>query len=291
MGRGSNKGPNDAPARPRQEPAAALSELPPDELLHYGLELGLDLEDDTPPDEIVRRIRQRRELLIELDRDALLDVVVWARCPVRQSAGKEELAREIARVQVTKYQRLSQRGLVAMARLRGIAAWERDNAEELIALLRKQDGLWKWLNSKRRSLVGSLVARLVDGSRREGTGDYRFLPEETTNDRGPTHESLKTQIEEHGLVGGLATRLRGAADDYVRIKMDEIEVRIDAKLDAIDKRLAEWRDREVANRLKILRITLMFTVLVAVLSLGYNWLKVETTEQAPPRAEQTIDQP
>ena len=84
---------------------------------------------------------------------------------------------------------------------------------------------------------------------------------------------LRWSIEDHGVVGGIASRLRGAADDYIKIKLDEIELRIDGKLNQIDQRLAEWRDREVANRLKILRITLVFTVLVAILSLGYNYIK------------------
>jgi hypothetical protein len=32
------------------------------------------------------------------------------------------------------------------------------------------------------------------------------------------------------------------------------------------------RDRELRHRLRMLRITLIFTVLVALLSLGYKWL-------------------
>jgi hypothetical protein len=262
---------------PRKQPspreqAAALSDLPPDELLRYGLELGLDLDQDIPPEEMIRRIRARHELLIDLDRDALLDVIVWSRSPVRRSASKDQLAREIARAQRTNYQSLSRRGLVALARLRGIAARESDNAEELIARLRKRDGFWNRLTRKRRSLAASFVTRLLTTSHQEGADEYRFLPEEAAEGTASDQESLKTQIEEHGVVGGLASRLRGAADDYVHAKLEEIEARIDAKLDAIDQRLAEWRDREVANRLKILRITLIFTVLVAVLSLGYKML-------------------
>jgi hypothetical protein len=65
---------------------------------------------------------------------------------------------------------------------------------------------------------------------------------------------------------------RRAGDDHPP-QLDEIETRIDEKLDQIDARLAEWRDREVANRLKILRITLIFTVSCRRISLGYNWVK------------------
>ena len=63
--------------------ARTLSDMPDDELLHYGRELGLDLPRDVPRGELVRRVRDRQELLLQLDRDALLDVVVWARRPVR----------------------------------------------------------------------------------------------------------------------------------------------------------------------------------------------------------------
>ena len=44
--------------------------------------------------------------------------------------------------------------------------------------------------------------------------------------------------------------------------------------DLIDlhKQMAEMRDRELRHRLRLLKITLIFTVLVALLSLGYKWL-------------------
>ena len=46
----------------------------------------------TPRGELLRRIRARQELLVALDREALLEIVVWARRPVRRSSGKEALA-------------------------------------------------------------------------------------------------------------------------------------------------------------------------------------------------------
>jgi hypothetical protein len=80
-----------------------------------------------------------------------------------------------------------------------------------------------------------------------------------------------------------AERLRGAADSYIAAKLDEIEARVDAKLDHVERRidakivelhrqLQRMRDRELRHRLRLLRITLIFTVLVAVLSLVYKWL-------------------
>ncbi|HKQ46832.1 MAG TPA: hypothetical protein VJZ71_02045 [Phycisphaerae bacterium] len=252
--------------------AVSLGELPPDELLRYAHALGLELDAGASAPEMVRLIRKRQELLIELDRDAMLDIIVWARRPIRQSAGKEELAREIARVQRLDYDRLSPRGLASLARLRGVSCRESDTPDRLVDALKHQDGFWKRLSGKRRAWVGSMLTKMIEG-KSESESDYRFLPEDKGAAAELNRRTLKTHVEERGIVGGIAERLRGAADDYIRVKLDEIETRIDEKLDQIDARLAEWRDREIANRLKILRITLVFTVLVAALSLGYNWLK------------------
>ena len=78
-------------------------------------------------------------------------------------------------------------------------------------------------------------------------------------------------------------RLRGAADNYIAAKLDEIEARVDAKLDHLEVRideklrevhdqLRELRDHELRHRLRLLKLTLVFTVLVAILSLVYKWL-------------------
>ena len=95
-----------------------------------------------------------------------------------------------------------------------------------------------------------------------------------TSTAPPPAASLKDDIEESGLFGGIANRVKKTADSYLNQKLDEIEARIDRKLDEIDRRLAEWRDKEVANRIRILKITLWTTVIVAVMSLIYSYLKV-----------------
>lgn len=245
--------------------AIGISELPLDELVHYGQELGLEIERGMPQGELLRLVRERQELLVELDRDAMLDVVVWARRPVRASASKEQLAKEIATVRRMKLQGLSHRGAVAFARLRGVAARPDQSIDEIEREMRVAETMWDKLQRRRRKVIGSLISRVVDGKRE---GEYKFLPE----DRAIAPPSLKEQIVEEGVVGGIARRLRGVADDYVKEKLDEIEARIDRKLDEIDQRLGEWRDREIANRLKIIKYTLVASVLVAILSLGYDFL-------------------
>ena len=86
--------------------------------------------------------------------------------------------------------------------------------------------------------------------------------------------SIKEDIEESGLFGGLTNRIKKSADGYLNQKLDEIESRIDRKLDEIDRRLAEWRDKEIANRIRILKITLWASVIVGLFTLIYSYVKV-----------------
>ena len=249
-----------------QPASPSLSELPADELIAFGRSLGLALDERTAMGELLRRVRERQELLGQLDRDAMLDIVVWARRPVRRSAGKEELARDIAQIHPARFDGLSHRGLVTLARLRGLTSAGDLTRPEIEERLRGMEGFWQRLGRKRRALVGTLLTRLIHEEPDRPEGEYRFLPDEV----GP---SLRTHIEEEGVVGGIARKLRGVADDYVKEKLDEIETRIDRKLDEIDRRMAEWRDREVSNRLRIVKITLIASVLVAAIGIGYDYLK------------------
>jgi hypothetical protein len=250
----------------REPSSPALSDLPPDVLAAYGRDLGLSVEPDAPHGALLRRVRERQELLLELDREAMLDVVVWARIPVRRSASKEQLAKAIAAVTKVRYDALSDRGLRVLARLHGVDAAPHDSRELIEKRLRHQEGLWSRIKRGRRRAVGTWLSRLVEGP--EEGGAYEFLPEDS--DAAP---SLTESIEQEGVVGGIAHRLRGAADQYVKQKLDEIEARIDRKLDEIDKRLAEWRDQEIRSRLRIVKITLLAAVVVALVSLGYDYLK------------------
>ncbi len=259
--------------------APSLSELPDDELINYGQDLGLDLEHGTPRGELLRLIRQRQELLLELDRDALLDIVVWGRCPVRKSASKEALARHISRIQSSRFGELGEPGLQALARLRGISTGANEPRANIETRLKKADGWRGKIRRVRRSLMGQLITKVVD---HKDDAEYKFLPEAEGT-------SLRETIETEGVVGGIARKLRGVADDYVKDKLDEIELRIDRKLDEIDQRLGEWRDREVANRLKMLKLTLLFSILVALISLGYDYaLRSDDGKSGPANSTKVI---
>jgi hypothetical protein len=254
---------------------ASLAQLPLDELKAHAKSLGIGFSRDAQDGEILRLIRERRELLLDLNRQALLDICVWARRPVQKSAGKDALAREIASINMMRFDGLSDQGLAALCRLRSLEVDPGADRTSMIRTLKKAEPLGKYIKRKRRRLMGSLINKLVSTPASEPDGDkeeYQFLPED---DR-----SLKIQIEEEGLVGGITRKIKGVADDYVREKLDEIETRIDRKLDEIDTRLGEWRDREIRNRLRIIKITLLASIVVAVLSLGYDYVKRLTVQES-----------
>jgi hypothetical protein len=277
-----------AGAPPRQ-----LSELPKDELEHLAEEWGLDPSRYANRQQLVAAIHDRRQLIASLDRDAMLDVVIWGRRPVTVSASKEQIAQEIARIRSMKFAGLSQRGLVVLARLRGIACNDHDGVPLLIKRLKRQEGLFSKLNRKRRALLGSIVSNMLGES--EPAADYKFLPPPsggggaTSGAAGASAAyssaapgaSIKDEIEESGLFGGIAGRIKKSADSYVNQKLDEIEARIDRKLDEIDRRLAEWRDKEIANRIRILKITLWASVIVGAFSLIYSYVKVYFVDKTP----------
>ncbi len=255
-----------------QAPDRQLSELPKDELANLSESLGLDSTRYKTQQILVRAVHERRQLIAGLDRQAMLDVVRWGRRPVTINAGKEQIAQEIARIRAMKFAGLSHRGLVVLARLRGVEATEGDPVPLLVRRLRKQEGFFSRLNRKRRAMLGGMVATLV-GENNSAT-DYQYLPEpgSEANPAPGKPSSIRDEIEESGLFGGISNRLKKSADVYLNQKLDEIEARIDRKLDEIDRRLAEWRDKEIANRIKILKITLWASVIVGIVSLIYAYV-------------------
>ena len=263
-----------------------LADLPKDELEALAEEFGLEPKRYKSPQELVSAIHDRRQLIASLDRDALLDIIRWGRRPVPINATNEQIAHEILKIRSMRFEGLSERGLSALARLRGCECAAGDTVPVIVKKLKKSEGFFARLNRKRRAVLGSIVAKMVgeEGS----SSEYQFLPPQ--EDRAaatatpppptghapptPRDRTIKEEIEESGLFGGIAARVKKTADSYINQKLDEIESRIDRKLDEIDRRLAEWRDKEIANRLRILKITLWASVIVAALSLVYSYAKV-----------------
>ncbi len=259
-----------------QAPSRQLAELPKDELANLAESLGLDSTRFNTQQDLVAAVHARRQLIAEMDRQAMLDVVRWGRRPVTVNATKEQIAQEIARIRSMKFGGLSHRGLVVLARLRGVAATEGDPTPLVVRGLKHQEGIFSRLNRKRRAVLGGLVATIVGEN--SAASDYQFLPDPTAGDGNQAPggsarpASIKDEIEESGLFGGISNRIKKSADQFLNQKLDEIEGRIDRKLDEIDRRLAEWRDKEIANRIKILKITLWASVIVGIFSLIYAYV-------------------
>jgi hypothetical protein len=273
-----------------------LADLPKDELYTLAEEFGLEPRRFKTPQDVVAAIHSRRQLIASLDREALLDVVRWGRRPVPINATNEMLAHEILRIRSMRFDGLTERGLVALARLRGVACGSEEPVPAVVKKLKKTEGFFARMNRKRRAVLGAIVSNMIGED--DGAAEYQFLPPadggqaaRLSNPPQPVRStgggaaagtmpppardrSIKEEIEESGLFGGIATRVKKSADQYINQKLDEIESRIDRKLDEIDRRLAEWRDKEIANRIRILKITLWASVIVASLSLVYSYVKV-----------------
>ncbi|MDB5322345.1 MAG: hypothetical protein JWN40_3976 [Phycisphaerales bacterium] len=268
-----------SPSAPRQ-----LADLPKDELATLAEEFGLEPRRYKTPQDLVSAIHGRRQLIASLDRDAMVDVVRWGRRPVPINATNEQLAHEIWRIKSMRFDGLSERGLIALSRLRGVEIAAGEPIPAMVKKLKKSEGFFARMNRKRRAVLGSIVSNMIGEN--DPAAEYQFLPPvEGRGGPGPTtttasaapgarDRSIKEEIEESGLFGGIASRVKKTADQYINQKLDEIESRIDRKLDEIDRRLAEWRDKEIANRLRILKITLWASVIVASLSLIYSYVKV-----------------
>ncbi len=262
---------------PTSRPPAAstsIAQLPRDEMENLAEDYGLVAGDFRTRQHLALALQQRRELIGTMDRKALLGVLRWGRRAVRPDATLDQLAKEIVRIHCMKFHGLEEAELRVLAQLRGIALRGSENRAILIHKLKKQEGLFARWSRKRRAWLGKVVSNMIGD---EAEGDYRYLPQgNTTAEQAPDipGASLRHEIEEAGLIGGIAGRIRRTADEYLKQKLDEIEQRIDLKLDEIDRRLGEWRDKEIANRLRIIKVTLWASVIVAALSLIYSYVKV-----------------
>jgi hypothetical protein len=264
---------------PAPEVESELARMPRQELEHLAEELGLDFTRYPSRELLVDAVEKRRQLIATLDRNTMLELVRWGRRPVAANATHEQLGHEIARIRLMRFTGLSREALIVLAHLRGVEFSEDDNDRAIVRKLRRQEGIVERFNRKKRAFLGSLVSSIVGDAGEHA--DYQFLtpadsPTAKTSPPGQVQRTttLKDEIEESGLLGGLTSRIKKTADQYLNQKLDEVEKRIDRKLDEIDRRLSEWRDKEIANRIKILKITLWASVIVGVVSLIYAWVKV-----------------
>ncbi len=257
-------------------PQQQLGDLPHDELEAIAEEFGLDPARSRDQAELVKAIHERRQLIASLDRSAMLDVLNWTGRNVAPGATNEQLAVEIVHIRAMRFSGLSERGLVVLGLLRGCRMSGRESRDELIQILKKQEGFFSKLKRKTRSWFGKRIEGMIgDPTTALPEPTDQPINKPTDQTAAPRQQALREEIEESGFFGGIANRVKKQADSYVNQKLDEIEARIDRKLDEIDRRLAEWRDKEIANRIRILKITLWASVVVAAVSLIYSYVQVE----------------
>ena len=281
---------------PAVSPVHQLSELPADDLHGLAEALGLTPGQYPTRQQLVAAIHYRRQLIAAIHADALQELLTWTGRHVPSGATKEAMALQVTNCRSMRFGGLSQRALAALAALRGIDVRGNEAVPELIHRLKKREGLFAKLDRKRRALLGSIVSNLIGEnddppipSAPGATYSAANAPPPMTGGQNSPPRSVNTksanikqEIEEAGLLGGLAGRIRKSADSYVNQKLDEVEARIDRKLDDIDRRLAEWRDKELANRIRILKITLWASVVVGAFSLVYSYIQVYFHPTPPP---------
>lgn len=254
--------------------ATQLKDLPLNDLRAMARDFGISpVGYDTKP-ALVAAILDRRTLIASLDRDALADVLAWAHRPAPANMSKDAMAIEIAKTKSMRFAGLSQRGLIALSRLRGVEIEESDGTPQIIAKLKSHEGLFAKIARKRRAWMGKMVSRMLGENEEEAPPTRDEQSQNSVHGAAAAERKLHEEIEESGLIAGLTSRVRKTADTYLNQKLDEIEARIDRKLDEIDRRLAEWRDKEVANRIRILKISLWATVVVGGVTLVISYVRV-----------------
>ena len=252
-------------------PPRQLIDRPQEELEILAEDLGLKPRNFKTRQQLVSAIHTRRQLIAGMNREAMADVLRWVNRPPPPGASKEALAHEIILLRTMRFEGLNQRGLVVLAALRGLEVNGDESIPVLVRRLKRQEGLFAKVNRKRRTMLGAIVSNFIGPAAAPEPRPGDAPSQSTTEGRSL---SIKHEIEEAGLFGGLAGRIKKSADGYVNQKLDEIEARIDRKLDEIDRRLAEWRDKEIANRILILKITLWASVIVGLFSLVYSYIQI-----------------
>ncbi|MFT3789038.1 MAG: hypothetical protein QM770_23165 [Tepidisphaeraceae bacterium] len=263
--------------------AVKLNDEPLERLAKVARDLGIDPRDHADKPSLVAAILDRRTLIGSLDRDALLELARWGGREFSPNASREQLAAEVLQVKSMRFATLSLKALVALAKLRGSSVPDDATRDDVLDSLKSKEGFWEKLKRKRNAFVGKMVSKMLgdetaapaelDTSAPALPGSVttaaNVAPRPTTGERKIEHE-----IEESGLIAGLTSRVKRTADQYLNQKLDEIEARIDRKLDEIDRKLGQWRDKEIANRIRILKISLWATVAVGAATLIISYLSV-----------------
>ncbi len=253
------------PAPPAEPgPREPWSEMPTErrELETLALAYSLAVEAVDTEETLREKIEAVRRAVDEAPRHRLISILDWA--DVRYdatSAPKDRLARKILSARFRDFTGLGLEELRVLARLKGVPFTDTDDERSLARKLDPRGLVGRLWGRLTGHVVGMVLAKIPD---QEIEGD----------DAEGTTAGVKKHIQQQGLMEGVKTYVKSSLDGYVLEKMDEIEERVDRKLEDIDRKMDRWREKEVRYRLRLIKITLVAAVLVALLSLIYELVKV-----------------
>jgi hypothetical protein len=265
--------------------------------------LGVRDPESMPTDELEQTVVRRLNTIDESEPETLRSILEWAGENVDPAIAddRRRLAERIVRLRLDGLDELDRTQLETLLRLYDIPFDDEMSDRRLRRLLQPGNRLRRMMRRTRRRLAGYIVNKALHSMQGEPEqpepgvaqdDEQEESPVEGTESEGepkrengsaaePTNgekaRARKLAADEHikrkGLVQGLTSYVRGTVDEYVAQKLDEIEARIDIKLDQIDRRMDDWRRRELEHRLRILKITLVVTAAVAIVSLVYELIK------------------
>src|SRR6185437_7146284 len=99
---------------------------------------GLDTRHFVDKSKLIIAIHERRQLIASLDRAALVDVLHWAGRSPLLGAANEQMAIEVVQIRSMRFAGLSDRGLFALALLRGCEVSKVQSRDDLIKALKAQ---------------------------------------------------------------------------------------------------------------------------------------------------------
>jgi hypothetical protein len=250
-----------------------LGDIPEKQLDQIATDLGLSRDDFPDKNSLIAAILDRQTLIGTLDRTVLLELLAWSGQTAPASASREQLVAEVVKNKSMRFGSLSAAALITLARLRGFPVDDNATHDQAIDALKSKEGFWDRMARKRRQLVGKWVSKIIGEAPDVDTSAP--APDNSVAQRAVSGErKIEHDIEDTGLIAGLTNRVKRTADQYLNQKLDEIEARIDRKLDEIDQKLSQWRDKEIANRVRILKISLWVTVAVGGATLLISYLSV-----------------
>jgi hypothetical protein len=270
----ASAGPPTTPTSPAE--AMRLSDVPEKQLDQIGSDLGLTRDEFADKSAFIAAILDRRQLIGTLDRNVLLELLTWSGQSAPAGASREQITAEVIKNKSMRFASLSLPALVTLARLRGLEIDDTADVEQAISVLKSKEGFWDKLARKRRALVGKWVSKMIGDVGGINTAEPSASKDAAAKkpDASPREKPIDHEIEDSGLLAGLTSRVKRTADQYLNQKLDEIEARIDRKLDEIDQKLSQWRDKEIANRVRIFKISLWVTVAVGAATLLISYLSV-----------------